>query len=184
MAGKFQASDWLELLLEWLLNEVDRKRHQAHRLVFKFGCQGKITMSTTMFANESVSGSVSPVDAALNPVQATLSALSFVSSDTTICTVVPDASNPNGLIVTGVPAATATGPRSATITAAATATETDGTTTEQIQGQEEFIINDVTPPPNVAASLVFTFGAPFPTGNPPVTGASPLAAVRARLGMK
>jgi uncharacterized protein YjdB len=111
-------------------------------------------MSVTLNVGQTVSFTVAPLTASGAPSSATLSNLSFTSSDPTIFTVVPDPANPNGGIVTSVAAG------SGTITAAATATEPDGVTTEQITGTDTVNVSAVAPPP--AASLGFTWGTPTP----------------------
>ena len=116
---------------------------------------------TMPLSTPNLSGSVSPVTAQLgpdgNPIPstATLSNVTFTSSDTTVFTVATDPANPNGCLITAVAVGTAT------LTATATATEPDGVTTEQIQGVATGVITSAPPPPPpVAASLVFTFGTP------------------------
>lgn len=83
---------------------------------------------------------------------ATLSALSFISSDPTVLTVAADPANPNGAIVTSVAAGTAI------VTSSATATEPDGVTTEPVTGAVTIIL--AVPPPAPAAALGFVFGTP------------------------
>lgn len=108
-------------------------------------------MTFTMQPTQKVSSTVSPVDAAGNPSLATLSNITFASSDVTIFTVAPDPATPNGAIVTGVAAG------SGTLTASATATEADGTTTNVVTGSATIILTAVVSP---AAALVFSFGTP------------------------
>jgi hypothetical protein len=117
---------------------------------------------------QTVSVVATPLTAAGQPSLATLSLLSFTSSDPTLFTVALDPTTPNGAILTAV------GPGvsgSATLTAEATATEPDGVTTEQISGTDtETYVGGVTPPPPVAASLGFTYG---PINPPPSASAGP-----------
>jgi hypothetical protein len=120
--------------------------------------KASVSVSTSNDADFDITGvttvsvSVSPVDAAGNPSQATLSLENFVSDDDTVLTIVPDPSNPNGAIITFV------GVGTASITATATATEPDGTTTEQIQGVGNVTLTESAS--GVAASLVFSYGTP------------------------
>ena len=118
---------------------------------------------------QTVSVVASPFTGAGEPSQATLSLLSFTSSDPTLFTVALDPNTPNGAILTSVgPGASG----SATLTAEATATEPDGVTTEQISGTDTETYSSVTPPPPpaVAASLGFTYG---PINPPPAASAGP-----------
>lgn len=108
--------------------------------------------SPNLNPGQSVSFTVSPVDAQGNPSHATLSAVSFASADPTVFTVVPDPNTPNGGIVTAV------GAGSAVITATATATEPDGVTTEQVSGTDT--VNVLSTPPPPAAGLSFSWGTP------------------------
>ncbi len=95
-----------------------------------------------------------------NPSNATLSAITFDSSDATVFTVVPDPAVPNGCIITGV----GTGPATtAKIQAKCTATETDGKTTEQISGEDTVDCSLVTASSPVADGLVFTLTSSTPT---------------------
>jgi len=94
-----------------------------------------------------------PVTVSGAPSQATLSGVSYTSSDSTVFTVAPDPSTPNGAIITGVGAGTAT------LSETATATELDGKTTETISGGATIIVSS---PPEPAASIAFTFGTPTP----------------------
>lgn len=115
----------------------------------------------TLNPGQTVKFTVSPFDAHGNPSQATLSGLSFTSSDLTVFTVVPDPAVVNGGIVTALTPATL--PDAAAITAQATATEPDGKTTETITGTDTVTVVSATPPPPpppVAASLSFTWGTP------------------------
>jgi hypothetical protein len=123
------------------------------------------SMPVTLIAGQKVSFTVSPLDAQGNPSQATLSALSFLSSDMTVFGVTPDPANANGGIVqsaTTLPNGLATD--AATLTASATATEPDGTTTEQVSGVDTVTVNAAAPPPPppppVAATLAITWGTP------------------------
>ena len=94
-----------------------------------------------------------PVTATGGPSQATLSGVSYTSSDPTVFTVAPDPATPNGAIITGVGAGTAT------LSETATATELDGKTTESISGGATIIVSGPSEP---AASIAFTFGTPTP----------------------
>lgn len=100
----------------------------------------------------------SPVKADGSPSRATLSSVSYASSDESVFTVASDPNVPNGGIITAVgnpPEGTTV---SATLTETATATEPDGTTTETITGTATIILS--VPPAAPAAALVFTFGTP------------------------
>ena len=109
-------------------------------------------MTFTMLPTQSVSVIGNPVDANNNPSLATLSGISYSSSDSTVFTVSADPNTTNGAIITGV------GPGTATLTETATATEPGGIITEQIQGTATIVLTSTTPPVGVAASLTFTFG--------------------------
>ncbi len=117
-------------------------------------------MQFTMLASQKVSVLGSPVTAQVDPSgnavasTATLSNVQYSSSDPAIFTVSPDPAVPNGAIVTGVAAGTAT------LTETATATEPDGVTTEQIQGVATIILTSLPVPVPVAAAIEFTFGSP------------------------
>lgn len=124
-------------------------------------------MDQTLMAGQSVPVSVAPVTDKLDangipiPSKAALSNLTFVSSDTTIFTVVPDPANPLGAIVTASPSVTSD--VSAILTASATATEPDGTTQEHLADTTTINVTVTPPPPPPpAAHLVFTFGTPTP----------------------
>lgn len=110
----------------------------------------------SMLATEKVTVIGSPVIAdGQTPSAAVLSAVLYTSSDPAIFIVTPDPAVPNGAIITGVAAGTAT------LTETATATEPDGTTTESIQGVATIVLTVAPPPPPPpAASIVFTFGTP------------------------
>ena len=144
-------------ILETILNLLLRIEHYPKvRLFFTFE-QGstKITgenMTFTMLPTQSVSVIGNPVDANNNPSLATLSVISYSSSDSTVFTVSADPNTTNGAIITGV------GPGTATLTETATATEPGGIITEQIQGTATIVLTSTTPPVGVAASLAFTFG--------------------------
>jgi hypothetical protein len=135
---------------------------RARSLVFTILFQGlkvegenmTFTMSPINAAGaaSTVSVVVSPVKADATPSLATLSGISFTSSDPTVFSVASDPATPNGGIVTAVANGTAI------LTSTATATEPDGTTTEVITGAVTVVI--ATPPPAPAAALVFTFGTP------------------------
>lgn len=112
-------------------------------------------MQFSMLSTQRVSVIGSPVNASGDASSATLSNVTYSSSDSTVFTVSADPSTPNGAIITGI------GVGTATLTEAATATEPDGTTTETIQGVATIVLTAAPPPPPpVAASLVFTFGTP------------------------
>jgi len=114
-------------------------------------------MQFNMLATQKVTVIGSPIDANGNPSPAVLSNPVYTSSDETIFTVVPDPNVPNGAIITGVAAGTAT------LTETAVATEPDGTTTEKIQGVATIVLTTAPPPPPpVASGIAFTFGTPTP----------------------
>jgi len=103
----------------------------------------------------------SPVIAdGVTPSKATLSSVSYTSSDPTVFTVAADPATPNGAIITAVANPPAGTTASATLTETATATEPDGTTTEVITGTATIILSAPPVVPPVAAALVFTFGTP------------------------
>ncbi len=145
-------------------------KDRAHALVFTFSFgNGKHVkgehMQSTFVVGQSEQVIGSPVKADGTPSTATLSSVSYTSSDPTIFTVGPDSAVPNGAIMSGLAAGTAT------LTETAIATEPDGTTTEKISGVATIIITAAPPPPpEPAAALTFTFGNPFPTppAPPPV----------------
>lgn len=121
-------------------------------------------MPVTLAPGETRGFTVSPLDAQGNPSKATLSALSFTTSDATVFTVAADPANPNtrGIATALTPA---TSPDAAVLTASATATEADGVTTETVSGSDTVTVQAVTPPPPPpppAASLGFTWDAPAP----------------------
>lgn len=99
---------------------------------------------------------VSPVDSAGNPSKASLSGVTFSSSDTSICVVGADPSNPLGGTLTAVAAGTAT------LTGQGTATEQDGTQ-HPISGAVTIVVATVPPP---ATALSFLFGTPVPVVPP------------------
>lgn len=155
---------WMEDVLEWSEEEFRRRHHHHHHtakmLAFTIAYKQievkGVRMTFTMLPTQSVSAVVSPVIAdGVTASKATLSNVSFTSSDTTVLTVGPDISNPNGVLITGLGN---TG--SAIVTATATATEPDGTTTETIMGTVTVVL--AVPPPAPAAALIFTFGVPTP----------------------
>lgn len=115
-------------------------------------------MQSTFVVGQSQQVIGSPVDATGAPSKATLSGVSYTSSDPNIFSVSADPAVPNGAIMSGLAAGTAT------LTETAIATEPDGTTTEKISGVATIIITAAPPPPPApAAALTFTFGNPFPT---------------------
>lgn len=142
------------------IDAICRKFLRADRLAFTFRGNGfEVTgdnVTFSLLAAQLVSVIGSPVIAdGSTPSKATLSNVSYVSSDPTVFTVADDPATPGGAIITAVAAG------SATLTETATATEPDGTTTEQIQGVATIVVNAVPPPPPPpAASIVFTFGTP------------------------
>lgn len=144
------------------IDAICRPFLRADRLHFTFrGDNPSIAFSGenvtfSMLATQKVSVTGSPVLAdGLTPSAAVLSSVLYTSSDPSIFTVIPDPNVPNGAIITGVSAGTAT------LTETATATEPDGTTTESIQGVATIVLTVAPPPPPPpAASIVFTFGAP------------------------
>lgn len=121
-------------------------------------------MSFTLLTTQSVAVIGTPVTAAGGPSLATLSAATYASSDPTVFTVASDPNVPNGAIITAV------GSGTATLTETATATEPDGVTKDNIQGSTSITVGIVAPPPPVATSIGFTFGAPFNT--PPLPPAA------------
>lgn len=159
----------IERLLDWCEHG---HRHRAHhlRLTFKWrngiSIQGDhIVISEPLTVGFSVQVSGSPVQAdGTTPSTATLSNVTYTSSDPTVFTVAPDPTVAGGGIVAAI------GAGSATLTESATATEPDGSTTEVITGSATIVVTPVIPTPGVAAALVLSFGAPFPTPppNPPV----------------
>lgn len=100
----------------------------------------------------------SPVKADGSPSRATLSSVSYSSSDTSVFTVAPDPNLINGAIITAVANPAEGTTASATLTETGTATEPDGTTTETVTGTVSIILS--VPPAAPAAALVFTFGTP------------------------
>jgi hypothetical protein len=118
-------------------------------------------MPVTLNPGQTVTFSVSPLNAQGGPSSATLSNLIFTSSDPTVFTVASDPNNALGGIVTALtPAVT---PDAAALTATALATEPDGVTTESISGTDTVTVVTVPPPPPpppVAASLAITWGTP------------------------
>ena len=112
----------------------------------------------TVTAQAGVSGHVvaAPLLADGTPSKATLSTVSFVSSDSTIFTVTGDPANPNGGLVALVAAGTAT------LTATATAAEPDGTTTESITGTATIVVTAVVSPVAASLGLTFDFGTVTP----------------------
>lgn len=146
------------------------KRHRAHHLLLTFKWRGisiqgeHLMISEPLTVGFSVQASGSPVQAdGTTPSAATLSNVVFASSDPTIFTVAPDPTVAGGGIVAAI------GAGSATLTMTALATEPDGTTTETITGSATVVVTPVIPTPGIAAALVLSFGAPFPTPppNPP-----------------
>lgn len=133
-------------------------------------------MTFSMQVGFTVTGTINPLtgENPPKPSAAKLSNQNYVSADSTIATIVPQAANPNGFFITGVgtiPAGQTS--ISTTITATATATEPDGTTTEKIQGVFTLVLTAAPPPPPPpAASLGFTFDTPVPPppGPPPAPG--------------
>jgi hypothetical protein len=137
------------------------KSHSSQR-TFLFQQQQGGNMSVTLNPGQAVSFTVSPVNAQGGASQATLSKLTYASSDAAVFSVAPDPNNANGGIVTAGTNLPTT-PDAAVITASATATEPDGVTTETISGQDTVTVITTPPPPPpppVAASLVFNWGVP------------------------
>ena len=99
-----------------------------------------------------------PVKADGSPSRATLSSVSYSSSDSTVFTVAADPNVVNGAIITAVANPPEGTTASATLTETATATEPDGTTTEVVTGVATIILS--VPPAAPAAALTFTFGTP------------------------
>lgn len=114
-------------------------------------------MAVTLSPGEVRGFTVSPLDAAGNPSKATLSGLSFTTSDPAVFTVAPDTTNPlRGIATAGTPPVS---PDAAVLTATGTATEPDGTTTEQVTGTDTVTVITTPPPPPPAASLAITWDA-------------------------
>lgn len=164
--------------IERLFEEIERwldwcergKRHHAHHLRLSFKWRGisiqgdHIVISEPLTVGFSVQVSGSPVQAdGTTPSTATLSNVTYTSSDPTVFTVAPDPTVAGGGIIAAI------GAGSATLTETATATEPDGATTEVITGSATIVVTPVIPTPGVAAALVLSFGTPFPTPppNPP-----------------
>lgn len=151
--------------IEELLDRWDRgKRHHAHHLRFTFKWRGisiqgeRLVISEPLTVGFSVQVSGSPVQAdGTTPSTATLSNVTYTTSDPAVFTVAPDPTVAGGGIVAAV------GAGSATLTESATATEPDGSTTEVITGSATVVVTPVIPTPGVAAALVLSFGTPFPT---------------------
>jgi hypothetical protein len=119
------------------------------------------SMPVQLTPGQTVGFTVAPLNAQGGASSATLSNLSFTTSDATVFTVAPDPNNANGGIVTALNPAVL--PDAAAITATATATEPDGVTTETISGTDTVTVNSAAPPPPpppVAASLAFTWAVP------------------------
>jgi hypothetical protein len=154
----------LEEILEWdedrFREHHHRHRHRAKQMAFTIAfksitVQG-VRMTFTMLPGQSVTAVVSPVLAdGTTASRATLSNVTYTSSDPTVLTAVQDPTNPSAVIITGLGVA-----GSAIVTASATATEADGVTTEVITGAVTVVL--AVPPPAPAAALVFTFGTPTP----------------------
>lgn len=106
-------------------------------------------MTQTMLPTDTKRSTVFPVKADGTPSTATLSNISFSSSDTTLATVAPDPTNPATVVITGLGK-----PGTVIVTANATGTEPDGTTTEPLIGALTVIL--AVPPPAPAAALVFS----------------------------
>jgi len=144
----------LEEILEWdedrFREHHHRHRHRAKQLAFTIAYNQitvrGVNMTFTMLPTQNVTAVVSPVLAdGVTPSLATLSGVSYTSSDATVLTAVADTVNPNAVVITG-------------LGVAGSATEPDGTTTEVILGVVTVIL--AVPPPAPAAALVFTFGTP------------------------
>ena len=103
----------------------------------------------------------SAVDSAGNPAKATISNITFQSSDSTIFTVGVDPTDPTKGVITAVAAGTAT------LTGQATATEPDGTQHSVSGAATGNITAAPPPPPPQATALTFTFGTAVPVGAPP-----------------
>ncbi len=151
------------------------RRHRADSLkfffsseFFRFTKEGAI-MLVSLTPGQVATAVISPT-AKGNPSNATLSLITFGSSDPTVFTVVPDPAVPNGCIITGVGNGTAT---DAKITATATATEADGKTTEQIQGSDDISCSLVTVATPPADAIVFTLTSSTPVPPPvPISSSS------------
>ena len=143
--------------IELFLRRHHGRHHRARHLALNFTwCNKSIKgqhMTFSMLANQSVPVIGSPVKADGSPSSATLSGVSYASSDPTVFSVAADPNTPNGAIVTGVAAGTAI------LSESATATESDGVTQESITGSATIILTGGTQT-DVAAALVFSFGNP------------------------
>lgn len=144
-----------------LLNAILRQVVPSPAAFLQFTWNNGGIMPVTLNPGQSVTGTVSPVDAQGNPSQATLSNLSFSSGDSSVFTCAPTPGVANGVTVTAQTPTTM--PDAAVITATATATEPDGVTTESVSGTDTITVQAATPPPpppSPAASLVFSWGTP------------------------
>jgi hypothetical protein len=153
-----------------------RHEHRARHLAFEFswressikGQNMTFTMaplnaagapSTVTVIGSPITGQTNP-DGTPVPSKATLSNVTYTSSDPTVGTVAVDPATPNGAIITAVANPPAGTTASFTLTETATATELDGTTTEVITGVATIILSASVVPPAPAAALTFTFGVP------------------------
>ena len=151
----------LDNILEWDEETFRRHHHHHHHWAktLAFSVTSKqvtakgVNMTYTLtIGSAPASGLVSAVLAdGVTPATAVLTALTISNSDDTIVTVVPDPSNPLGVIATAVAAG------SSVLTGSATATETDGTV-HQISGAVTLIVAPAAV--GQAAALVFSFGLP------------------------
>jgi hypothetical protein len=143
--------DFWACIFEW-----HRHRHprRARRLRFSFALDStsQLTgdfMIVTMLPTDTKRSTVSPVKADGTSSTATLSAISFTSSNPSLATVAPDPTNPATVIITGLGT-----PGTVIVTANATGTEPDGTTTEPLTGS--LTVTLAVPPPAPAAALAFS----------------------------
>lgn len=116
-------------------------------------------MSATLQVGQSVSAVAShPILGDGTPSSAVLSSVVLVSSDTTVFTVAPDPSAPNGFILTSVVVGTAT------VTGTATATELDGTVHTIPLTPDTITVTEAPPPPAPpAVAFGLVFGTPTAT---------------------
>jgi hypothetical protein len=116
-------------------------------------------MPQTLTPGQSLGFTLSPLTAAGAPSPATLSNLSFQTSDSSVFTVTADPANPNtrGIATAGSPSVS---PDAAVLTCSALATEPDGVTTETITGSDTVTVQSAPPPPTPAASLGIVWDTP------------------------
>lgn len=106
-------------------------------------------MNVQMLPTDVKRSTVSPVKADGTPSSATLSSVTFSSSNPALATVAADPTNPNTVVITGLGQ-----PGSIVVTANATGTEPDGVTTEPLTGA--LTVTLAVPPPAPATALAFS----------------------------